>query len=397
MAIESLPAVNDVFGAIQSQNGATFQYGAPQRPNPPSVGYYAHVSRREYPSNNNSPSASFRKESSYRRYVRLFDRAQSGARNESGNHVRYRPIGGNEAGGILSSYYHGYWGNGVSCQQDSNLLNGATTRALNKLQDGKAAIGNSLAESKKTFGHLSDSAIQLLSAYRSARRGNWHGVARHLGVRPRQVLYGRSLANRWLEYQYGWKPLMSDIHSLYDVLGGSLRNDDFYLKGRATESRNGSFSNEWTDEGVRIQRSGSASQSCTVRIVAKLSSPRWRQASQLGLINPLAIAWEVVPFSFLLDWFMPVGNVLEALTARAGLDFVTAGHTFRTGGFVNQVGISGTTRHIQLPYLRMKVFEMQRLKYFTWPKPMIYVRDSPFSTTRSLNALALWRSTMKTR
>lgn len=43
------------------------------------------------------------------------------------------------------------------------------------------------------------------------------------------------------------------------------------------------------------------------------------KANQLGLINPATVAWEVVPFSFLVDWFLPVSRFLESQTDTLGL------------------------------------------------------------------------------
>lgn len=32
----------------------------------------------------------------------------------------------------------------------------------------------------------------------------------------------------------------------------------------------------------------------------------------VGLMDPLSVAWELVPFSFVLDWFLPIGSWLSA-------------------------------------------------------------------------------------
>jgi hypothetical protein len=43
-------------------------------------------------------------------------------------------------------------------------------------------------------------------------------------------------------------------------------------------------------------------------------------AQQAGLTNPALVAWELVPYSFVFDWFVSVGGYLEALTATQGLE-----------------------------------------------------------------------------
>jgi hypothetical protein len=47
------------------------------------------------------------------------------------------------------------------------------------------------------------------------------------------------------------------------------------------------------------------------RLIAELYEELSLQRS-LGLVNPLEIAWEVVPYSFVVDWFLPVGSYIAA-------------------------------------------------------------------------------------
>jgi hypothetical protein len=46
----------------------------------------------------------------------------------------------------------------------------------------------------------------------------------------------------------------------------------------------------------------------------------------LGLNNPAGVLWEKLPYSFVIDWFLPVGNYLEALGLAKNLTgtFVTS-------------------------------------------------------------------------
>ena len=44
--------------------------------------------------------------------------------------------------------------------------------------------------------------------------------------------------------------------------------------------------------------------------------------SQLGLTDPLGIAWELTRLSFVADWFVPIGAWLQARSADTGWTFV---------------------------------------------------------------------------
>jgi hypothetical protein len=50
-----------------------------------------------------------------------------------------------------------------------------------------------------------------------------------------------------------------------------------------------------------------------------VNNPNTLLMNQMGFINPASIAWEAVPFSFVVDWFANVGQVLNSATDFVGL------------------------------------------------------------------------------
>ena len=97
---------------------------------------------------------------------------------------------------------------------------------------------------------------------------------------------------------------------------------------------------------------------------------------------------------------MPVGNVLEALTARAGLNFVGGSKSYQTGSTTSVVATRSNWGSAPLDtagHWTAETFALNRIKYGGWPVPFLYVNESPFSTPRALNALALWRQSLKLR
>jgi hypothetical protein len=47
--------------------------------------------------------------------------------------------------------------------------------------------------------------------------------------------------------------------------------------------------------------------------------------SQVGISNPLLLAWELVPYSFVIDWLIPVGDYLGRLDSLNGVSDLTIG------------------------------------------------------------------------
>jgi len=124
----------------------------------------------------------------------------------------------------------------------------------------------------------------------------------------------KALSDLWLQYTYGVKPLLG---SIYDAADESLRlviNRTQKFKGRATDTivdpqfrfdtvfgtqlvkGKGLFKNSWTI-GVEMY-------------MTDFDLARW------STLNPVTIAWELVPYSFVVDWFYDVGGYLQNLDTQ---------------------------------------------------------------------------------
>jgi hypothetical protein len=55
-----------------------------------------------------------------------------------------------------------------------------------------------------------------------------------------------------------------------------------------------------------------------VRIDAVPAGAAQVKAAQLGLTNPVSLAWELLPFSFVVDWAWPLGDYFSNLDALYG-------------------------------------------------------------------------------
>lgn len=87
----------------------------------------------------------------------------------------------------------------------------------------------------------------------------------------------------------------------------------------------------------------------TVRLQAQLDTlnPNVLLASNLGLTNPAMVAWDLVPFSFVVDWFLPVGKFLNSFDSHYGFSLkhgcgaydikshASLSESYVSGGFVS--------------------------------------------------------------
>lgn len=177
-----------------------------------------------------------------------------------------------------------------------------------------------LLEMKKSAIMIERRATQLLAFSRSLASGRFVKAAKILGLAaaPRGVSKKKSFANNWLEYHFGWEPLVKDIgaalHTLTDPFGHKTVKASGHSDKTYTLTGGGvvPYDNTWRKD-FRI--------STSVRLQARVSvvNPNAFLLSQLGFVNPLSTAWELVPFSFVLDWFGNVGQVLASMTDFVGV------------------------------------------------------------------------------
>lgn len=204
----------------------------------------------------------------------------------------------------------------------------------------RIAGGVLLIELKETLGLVSQTILTIVEIIRALKKGRFDLAVKALLDRGDNVPskakfavrnYSKQLdidfpkwfANAWLELQFGWKPLLADIHSLSVDVTDKLNGDYFptvSIKGHSGFVK-ANYSTLFNNHNVRINE-GFGAVSSSVTALFRIEDSNLELLQAFGLLNPLSVAWEVVPFSFVIDWFAPIGNYLDNLGALAGLELV---------------------------------------------------------------------------
>ncbi len=184
-----------------------------------------------------------------------------------------------------------------------------------------------LAEAPKALQMIGQSARQLSGAMVALRKGNWRGVIRHLGEVPRgsyatarREYIGfhegrRTFSQAWLAFNYGWKPLVSDLEDGAAYLAYAMTDASTY--GKSVKARRVVT---LQDSSVPDPLSISLCDRETVHAVQyKITNLRAASPFLPSLISSAAVAWEVVPYSFIFDWVAPIGSYLQALRTAQDL------------------------------------------------------------------------------
>lgn len=291
---------------------------------------------------------------------------------------------------------------------NSALERRATSSALLKLKNQSINFGVAFGEYKETAELVSSVATRIAKGVRAFRNKNPRSWGQVVKNQTSAAINGRKgsprgsgIPNAWLELQYGWNPLMSDVNSAASSLSSSASSGHpfrCHVKGRA---KNDLSSTSWgtassaANSGLLRVRSGQ--EFCLVRADYELASPLLATISSLGLTNPLEIVWELVPYSFVVDWFLPVGNWLSTMDADFGWRFL--GGSVTLGNQYSVQGSGPIDRQINDPldrqtfsgscYSRQQVLQFVRRVYLTPPTAGLPTLKNPLSSGHVANALSL--------
>lgn len=212
---------------------------------------------------------------------------------DGSNRVRgpYKGSAMNQGYGLSYDSRNASW----SSDDEYALLSKLTSR-LRDHQFNAAVFG---AEARSSFEQITDSATRIAHAIRYVKRGDITRAARALGARkPGKVR--KDVGSNWLELQYGWLPLLGDAYEAGKAVGSLLdRPQTLTYRQRRTRAFPITPKQGLTGEGK-------VSKQVIVRMEEQYS-----KLGSLGLLDPEIVAWELVPYSFVADWFLPIGDFLE--------------------------------------------------------------------------------------
>lgn len=299
------------------------------------------------------------------------------------------------------------WSPGDDSPYDAQAVSTVYNRCLNKvitqIKGQKVHLGNFIAERRQLDRMVGDTATKLANTMFAIRRGNFRQAAHLLTgsdfVRGSRI--PRGIPEQWLALKYGWQPLLSDIYGIAEELSNSLSDKPPLMTARASaqaESPGISFTipsagGQITWPTSEATRTGKVGGSLLVRF--EMLDDRIQALSRTGMLNPLSVAWEVIPYSFVVDWFLPVGNYLNNLDYSAGFRFLGGWFAYKRSvtWAVKCNGGSLSDGYLTIDWsggsIDIKADAVHREVFTDWPSvPLPHFKD-PFSPTHAANGLAL--------
>ena len=222
-----------------------------------------------------------------------------------------------------------------------------------KLYKGSAALGVTMASWRQSREMIVDRYRQLsLQSDSFERRA--HAVIKRtrLSKNSRRVNIELSkLGGQYLELVFGWQPLLTDIHAAASTVIHTRPQTQ-----RVTARARGHVEGEWVIRPGQWWRTHKGVIRCTRSATVEISNPNLYLADRAGLLNPAAVAWDLVPWSWVVNLFSNIGTLVNSVTDFAGLSFPSSSIT-RTADLVHTetyrvdgVGSAHGTYHTDYKY-----------------------------------------------
>lgn len=283
---------------------------------------------------------------------------------KSGNHIRsgYHAIPNDK---------HFLWtAQPWAVQFPNSLENQAIGSLMANVSSSEVDLGVMLGEMGETAQMLAQALKVAIGVIRSVRLKRPDIALQYLGIKDSKGKFAvfESASSAWLAVQYGWRPFVADVYAIAQTFEQQANNFSSPLvKKRAQATTSYVPSDTVYSSGGGSVRLG-VEASCTYAI----NSPLLYGLNSVGLLNPLSIAWELVPLSFVIDWFLPIGRALSSLTQGAGLSFKTGYITrFSEGKFnLKRKLYAGSG---DWPNWDIQVKGMDRKVLSSFPKPKLAI------------------------
>jgi hypothetical protein len=225
--------------------------------------------------------------------------------------------GGNPASYALSM---ATW-NDASSGSVSRTVAKAHEKFSSSVQE-RAQLGADIGEYHQTLSMLTGAAKKIGDVAQAVRKKDFGQLLNALDPRGKKAMngkkpsWGKAFSDNFLAVHFGWVPLAQDLHDAAHALSEPIKapkvrssSSDTFQQRYFYDAGSGYFARD--DWDLRVRTKMGADVACT--------NPALHLASQLGITNPIAIAWELVPFSFVVDWFSNVGQFVGQLDEFAGL------------------------------------------------------------------------------
>lgn len=337
-------------------------------------------------------------------------------------YVRYSPFWGTKREIVPSQGFQALWAgripgwNGAhsefSDEEKAAVVQAAKIKLGKAFKDQKVNLAQAYGERKQAIRLFNDAAVRVVGGLRALKRGDLRSAADAFGVAQTKLVTQRGrkartvqqldlsgfIAQNRLAYVYGVEPLMSDVYGAAEKVAQAHVDGVLDTVRHAVSStRRLVVSTPLVVDGVLGKQYTTAQYTAKFVVRAAIPRPELTSVASLGFTNPATLLWELTPWSFVIDWFIRIGDYLNYLDSFSAYTFLDGSFTVfernQSGAIVT--GEAETSFGPVIIHARGTYYAVycQRTVLDSWPTLSLPRPKNPFSVGHAMNALALFRTT----
>lgn len=206
--------------------------------------------------------------------------------------------------------------------QYNDLATEVWTKCLADRGKGRANLLESLAEADQAFrmvGTPFENLSKLIKTFRrNGRRAN--GYER---VSATSLGYIQFVSAEWLRFRYGLTPVINDVKAVMQALETGWNKDPVISTSRTSGQVQGSKVTPGVinSSTFKCDYLVSTTQAFTAKayIYDRITKGIWNDLG-FNIQNLTGLAWELTRYSFVVDWFVNVGDVIYANAPRVNYE-----------------------------------------------------------------------------
>jgi hypothetical protein len=276
---------------------------------------------------------------------------------------------------------------------DPDMVRQSFVEAKLKVQDLQLNLIEDLVQAKATVSLLADIYHLLISLWKYTRTGNYARLQHELNRHGYTVT--QRLSNAWLAWHYGIMPVVRTFETLYQNMNDPFKDRRKYNVQRTVNNELDPHDLVHPKVGMSVTGRAVMSVRTTLSLAATgngISTLDALNESFVGFSNLPALGWALAPYSFVIDWLIPVEDWLKSATFFKHFVVLRAyqnRNIYADCYALNkEPGVLGLVHKGQLPFARVKIAHTQRTNVNPYLPGLPYVNAS-LTPTKLISAAAL--------
>lgn len=199
----------------------------------------------------------------------------------------------------------------------------ANNQALSRL-DQKIRSAQSALQGGVIAGEAAETWRMLRHPLKGLTGGLWDYLgklrkrrSRHRNRRRRREINKRTLADTWLESSFGWSPFINDLNEILRLQHSKVHSDYQVVSAQSKQTEKSIYAESWSPSvptfpyyTYKLILDKEVSVRYTTELAAR--APSAFRYFGFGFADFAPTLWELLPWSFLIDYFTNLGDIVSA-------------------------------------------------------------------------------------